>query len=266
MITFREITTFFTKTMIALRGKPHFHPSIPTKTRKKPPQIPPSQTNGGISPGLLRLPLSRGVGTSGKRIMVNQSVWRRTLRGLRAATALALFAIMASTAHGQLKTENYSWKNVNITAGGFITGIVFHPAEAGVAYVRTDIGGAYRWDKQAKRWSPITDWVGPRENNLGGCESVAVDPSDPNKVYLALGTYGRGQAAIARSADRGTTFQVTNVPFTMGGNEDGRGMGERLAVDPSDGNILYFGSLATMAPVDQHRFRRDAGGTWTRFR
>ncbi len=42
MITFREITTFFSKTMIAFRRKPHIYPSIPTKTRKKPPQIPPS--------------------------------------------------------------------------------------------------------------------------------------------------------------------------------------------------------------------------------
>ncbi len=42
MIAFREITTFFSKTMIAFREKPHFHPSIPTKTRKKSPQIQPS--------------------------------------------------------------------------------------------------------------------------------------------------------------------------------------------------------------------------------
>ncbi len=38
MIAFREITTFFTKTMITFREKPHFHPSIPTKTRKKSPR------------------------------------------------------------------------------------------------------------------------------------------------------------------------------------------------------------------------------------
>ncbi len=38
MIAFREITTFFRKTMIAFRRKPHFHPSILTKPRKKRPK------------------------------------------------------------------------------------------------------------------------------------------------------------------------------------------------------------------------------------
>ena len=45
-----------------------------------------------------------------------------------------------------------------------------------------------------------------------------------------------------RSSDRGKTFQYTNVPFKFGGNENGRGNGERMAVDPNDGNILYLGT------------------------
>ncbi len=40
MIAFRETTTFFTKTMIAFRRKPHIHPSIPTKARKNHPNHP----------------------------------------------------------------------------------------------------------------------------------------------------------------------------------------------------------------------------------
>jgi hypothetical protein len=32
------------------------------------------------------------------------------------------------------------------------------------------------------------------------------------------------------------------VPFKFGGNEDGRGNGERLVVDPRDGGILYLGT------------------------
>src|ERR1019366_244543 len=67
-------------------------------------------------------------------------------------------------------------------------------------------------------------------------------PSDPNRLYLAAGTYSRNPAAILRSDDQGKTFEVTEVPFRMGGNEDGRSNGERLAVDPNDGKILFFGS------------------------
>ena len=158
------------------------------------------------------------------------------------ALTAVLLLLACHAAYGQVKSEPYTWKSAKIVAGGFITGIVFSPKEAGLAYCRTDIGGAYRFDAAAKQWVSLTDWVGPRNSNLGGCESVAPDPVDPDKVYLALGTYSSGPAGIARSADRGKTFQVTTIPVPMGGNEDGRGMGERLAVDPTDTRVLYFGS------------------------
>ncbi len=153
-----------------------------------------------------------------------------------------LFFCSAVVARAQIQSQPYVWKSVKITAGGFITGIVFSPKESGLAYCRTDIGGAYRFDAKLKEWVCLTDWVGPRNANFGGCESVAADPNDAEKVYLALGTYSRGSSAIARSADHGKTFAVATLPIAMGANEDGRGMGERLAVDPSDGRVLYFGS------------------------
>lgn len=139
----------------------------------------------------------------------------------------------------------YVWKSVAIGGGGFVTGVTFHPREKGLAYARTDVGGAYRWDHAAQRWIPLTDWLGPKDNNLMGIESVAIDPNDPERVYLAAGTYLNarvGNGAILRSSDRGRTFQRTDLPFKLGGNEMGRGNGERLAVDPNDGRVLFFGS------------------------
>ena len=78
-----------------------------------------------------------------------------------------------------------------------------------------------------------------------GVESIAVDPNDPDRVYLSCGTYTNEttpNGAILRSGDRGKTFQRTSVPFKMGGNENGRGNGERMRVDPNDGNIIYLGT------------------------
>ncbi len=134
------------------------------------------------------------------------------------------------------------WRNVVMGGGGFVTGIIPHPRQKGLMYARTDVGGAYRWDDSAQRWIPITDWMGPADWNLTGIESLAVDPNDPRRVYLAAGTYSWEAAAMFRSDDQGKTFQRTDVPFTMGGNESGRFNGERLAVDPNQGNILFFGS------------------------
>jgi len=88
------------------------------------------------------------------------------------------FCLLASAAHA----ESYRWGNVTIIAGGFVPGIVFHPKEKGLAYLRTDIGGAYRQDRPDGPWKPITDVFGMDDWNLLGIESIGLDPTDANKV------------------------------------------------------------------------------------
>ena len=139
--------------------------------------------------------------------------------------------------------ESYEWKNVQIVGGGFCDGIIFHPNAKDVRYARTDMGGAYRWDKKANRWVPMLDFIGYEDNNLVGVESVAVDPNDKKTVYLSCGTYtNSGNGAILYSHDGGKTLHRTDVPFAMGGNENGRGNGERMMVDPNNSNVIYVGT------------------------
>lgn len=165
----------------------------------------------------------------------------------------------ADTATPPAATGPYLWKNVNITAGGFVSGIVFSPAQKDVVYARTDIGGAYRWNPVAKRWVPLLDWVTRANSNWGGVESIAADPTDANKVYVAAGTYlTSNNTAILRSNDQGRTFTATTMTLPMGGNADGRSVGERLMVDPNHGSTLYFGSR-TMGLWKS----TDSAGTWT---
>jgi len=137
----------------------------------------------------------------------------------------------------------YNWKNVVILGGGFVSGIIFSPVEKDLIYARTDVGGAYRWNQADKSWIAITDEFGRDSNS--GIESFAVDPVDASKVYLAAGTYTgtwAGNGYILRSNDRGNSWKKTDLPFKMGGNEDGRSNGERLAIDPNLTSILFFGS------------------------
>jgi hypothetical protein len=167
------------------------------------------------------------------------------LSGSAFAAASHDHARQAQTRQSAQAQAPYTWKSVQIVGGGFVDGVIFHPSEPGVRYARTDMGGAYRWDEGAKRWQPILDWMPYKDLNLMGVESIAVDPADANRVYLACGTYtnaGTPNGAILRSEDRGQSFQRTDVPFKFGGNEDGRGNGERMAVDPSDGRTLYLGT------------------------
>src|SRR5579872_4941368 len=175
--------------------------------------------------------------------MRTNSIWTTSFM-LFVSTFLSLTPARASD-QSPPPSEPYVWKSVQIVGGGFVDGIVFHPTERGLRYARTDIGGAYRWDDQNHIWMPILDWVPFKDTNLMGVESIALDPADSDRLYLACGMYTNAtspNAAILRSDDRGKTFQRADVPFKMGGNEDGRGNGERLAVDPNDGRVIYFGS------------------------
>ncbi len=167
----------------------------------------------------------------------------RARSGWTGALALCLLAFAASAMAAD--AVPYRFSGVRIGGGGFVSGLAFHPHEKGLYYARTDVGGAYRWDDAGRHWVPLTDWIEAKDENLLGIDSLAVDPSDANRVYLAAGTYTAprvGNGAVLRSADRGAHFERADLPFKLGGNELGRGNGERLAVDPHDGRVLFLGS------------------------
>ena len=172
------------------------------------------------------------------------------LTGLVGAVAFAKGTAAPATAGSQA----YNWKHVYTGAGGgFIVDVIFHPTQQNLIYAKTDMGGVYRWNQATGRWIQLMDWVTGDNWSWTGGESIAIDPSDPNKLYIAGGTYTNAwdpnNGVILRSNDKGATFSVTQMSFKMGGNMPGRGMGERLAVDPNKGSILYFGA-------------RDGKGLW----
>lgn len=166
----------------------------------------------------------------------------RTLFSFLAICLLASSSIQAQTLQPATPTEAYEWSSVPIRGGGFVPGIIFHPTASGVRYCRTDMGGAYRWDNAIGEWQPLLDWVSLADCNLQGVESIAIDPNDPEHVILACGTYTMQSSSLLTSHDGCQTFRRTSVPFGMGGNENGRGNGERLMISPQDGRIAYMGT------------------------
>ena len=159
--------------------------------------------------------------------------------------AFVAIAVTIAPALAALPSTPYVWRNAPVVGGGFVSGIITHPAAKGLIYCKTDIGGAYRRDAEKGEWTSISDWIDPDHWNYTGIESLALDASDPNKVYLAAGSYTSswaGNGAVLRSNDQGRTWKVAELSFKLGGNEDGRNNGERLAVDPNDGRVLYLAS------------------------
>ena len=190
---------------------------------------------------------------------------RVSLALLAIGVALVGFAIPAEeipAGAAPVSAIPYSWQNAKIVAGGFVDGLVLSDAERGLGYARTDVGGAYRWDAAAKSWVPLLDFTGFGDWNELGVESIAADPRDAGKVWLAAGEYTQPWASppdgeILRSADQGRTWQVSDLPIQLAANQDGRGMGERLAVDPADDQVLYLAS-----PANGLWRSTDGGATW----
>jgi len=143
---------------------------------------------------------------------------------------------------------SYKWKNAEIVGGGFVPGIVFSEAEKDLVYARTDIGGLYRLNKSTKRWENLSEWVGVDNWGYAGIDTMCADPVDANRVYAAVGMYTNdwdpNNGAIISSTDRGDNWSISELPFKVGGNDPGRGMGERIAVDPNNNKILFFGARA----------------------
>ncbi len=139
----------------------------------------------------------------------------------------------------------YIWSSVAMGGAGFVSGLLAHPADPGLIYARTDVGGAYRWNAADESWVPLSDWLPPSNASALGIESMAIDPRDPDRVYMLAGTpYWPGGTSMLRSFDRGATWDVVDISdkIRAHGNKAGRHTGERLAVDPNDGRILFCGS------------------------
>ena len=72
----------------------------------------------------------------------------------------------------------------------------------------------------------------------------ALDPNNDQLVYMVTGiTVTQGHnGRIYISSNRGDTWTHYDLPFPVGGNDNGRATSERLQVDPNNPSTLFYGS------------------------
>lgn len=163
--------------------------------------------------------------------------------------------------------SDYVWSVLPIGAGGWATGIVLHDAEPDVAYVRTDVSGAYRYEAETASWVQMLTAGSLGDGSLDAddhvIESIAVAPSDPDVVYLSVGNDDAGPDAsdgagrVLGSVDGGRTWESGDQRWTVAGNAQHRQRSERLAVDPRNADRVVLGTRH-----DGLWQSADAGRTW----
>lgn len=169
-----------------------------------------------------------------------------------AAGPTAAPAATSTTTSGEL---TYRWRPIPVGGGGWVTGIVAHPSAPDVLYARTDVGGAYRWVDAEQRWEQLITASAvpdapefPSDYNV---EAIAVAPSDPAVVYVAVGqqdSYAQGSppdrfvGRVLASRDGATTWTVGEPAKYVGGNDEYRQLTERLAVHPTDADTVLWGT------------------------
>jgi len=186
---------------------------------------------------------------------------------------IALFGLLLSTVvAAEISFRPFDWRSVNLQGMGWVTGLVVHPAEPELIYARTDVGGVFRYEPSDESWIPLMDVYGlglqyPTIASLD-VAAIALDPSDTDRVFVALGNDAEDAEApggeLYRSEDRGQTWtpiglrRADGTHVRIAGNAEHRQAGERLAVDPNNPLVIYFGSRA------DGLFRSvDGGVTWS---
>jgi len=160
---------------------------------------------------------------------------------------------------------NWTQLGPSSTAGGYfglgrINCVALHPTNPNIIWVGSAAGGVWKSTNGGSTWSTNTD------NLLSalsiGVSAIAVDPNNPNTLYIATGDKGKGagyfhfpySAGMYKSTDGGSTWNPT-------GSFPGIGtyyLINDVIVHPVQGNIV-------MAATDKGLYRSaDGGATWTK--
>jgi xyloglucan-specific exo-beta-1,4-glucanase len=108
---------------------------------------------------------------------------------MRRFTFVAVLAAAITPLVVAVASQDYTWKNVKIGGGGgFVPNIIFNPSQKGLAYARTDIGGAYKLNADDS-WTPLLDFADNDRWNYWGVDALATDPVDPKRLYMVRPTF-----------------------------------------------------------------------------
>ena len=180
---------------------------------------------------------------------------------------LSFFTHMFLHAQTPLSSE---WSQVRIGGGGYISGMKIHPDNNNIQYLRTDVGGAYRWDPAKKELVQILNFPFEKKQYYG-VAGIALHRARQNVVYLAVDRGNTHKTSkILYSDNYGRDWEEIQVPAGVkfganGGREGGTGIqdtdreGSPIAIHPVTGE-LWVGTresgLWVLNPAENNTWRK----------
>jgi photosystem II stability/assembly factor-like uncharacterized protein len=152
--------------------------------------------------------------------------------------------------------KNTILRDLTIGGGGAVTGVVVHPKDLDLVYVRTDAGGALRWDDERKCWVELLYSLGKNGNYC--IAGICLDENNIDRVYIAAGINGNEESDIFLSEDRGESWCSLKFDGVFDGNKTtNKKCGECIAVDPNNSDCILVGTNSNGV-----RISFDRGGNW----
>ena len=193
-------------------------------------------------------------------------LWRKAIATAISVAVLCSAAVLPVTP-AQAATESlestYDWGTLRIGGGGFVSGIVTGQQEM---YLRTDVGGAYKYNYTTKQWDQLFGFLNDADRGLLSVKGIAIDPTDDDTVYFLCGCayFSDARTVIFKTTDGGKTFTEADVTehIQVHGNGDGRECIEPIAVDPDDPDVIYAGGDVTAGKSALIK-STDGGATWS---
>jgi photosystem II stability/assembly factor-like uncharacterized protein len=116
--------------------------------------------------------------------------------------------------------------------------ITFHPSITGTYWVGAPAGGLWKTTNDGVTWTTNTDNL-----SVIGCSDLAIDPTNPNIMYLATGDGDAGDTycvGVLKSIDGGATWNTTGLVWNINLQRAMR----RLIIHPTNPQILIAASSA----------------------
>jgi photosystem II stability/assembly factor-like uncharacterized protein len=172
------------------------------------------------------------------------------------------------------KDRGQSWENVGLPDSGAIGRIAIDPTDPDRIFVaaRGDLfqpggdRGLYRSVDGGNTWQRVLAGA----NDTTGAADIAIDPLDPQRVYVTmwdtirfpgLRIYGGVGSGVYRSTDGGTTWSRAENGLPAPSLNIGR-IG--IAVAPAQPSIVYSIVIQTNGDFEGFYVSSDFGATWTK--